>query len=118
MDGGGIEMSLSTHVLETSQGRPGVGVEVMLEAWLGEIWVEVGRSATDANGRCRDLLAEGAELRSGRYRLRFETGDFYARRGERCLYPFVEVVFEVMDERHYHVPLLLTANGYTTYRGS
>ena len=111
-------MGLTTHVLETSEGCPAAGVAVTLASWEEETWVERGGATTDADGRCGDLLASGTELRRGRYRMRFATGAFYAARGERSLYPHVEIVFEVHDGRHYHIPLLMTANGYTTYRGS
>jgi 5-hydroxyisourate hydrolase len=74
--------------------------------------------STDADGRCKALLSDGIELERGRYRVRFETGTYFASLGLRCLYPYVEIVFEVNERRHFHVPLLLTPNGYTTYRGS
>ncbi len=111
-------MGFSTHVLETSTGKPAVGVRATIAVMRNEAWVALGSSATNADGRCGDLLPPGTALDSGRYSVRFETGMYYAERGERCLYPYVEITFDVADERHYHIPLLLTANGYTTYRGS
>ena len=81
-------------------------------------WVAVGRGETDADGRCRTLLGD-RELEVGAYAIRFETGDYFHSMRVEALYPFVEIVFRVRDaEGHYHIPLLLTANGYTTYRGS
>lgn len=111
-------MGLSTHALETSTGQPAAGMGVSLANWHDDRWVETWTGHTDQDGRCKDLLPVGTELSPASYRLRFETGQFYTQRGERCLYPFVEIVFEVTDKRHYHVPLLIAANGYTTYRGS
>ncbi len=111
-------MGISTHVLETSLGLPAAGVRVRLERFEGESWVPIGSSTTDADGRCKRLLPEGAEAERGQYRVRFETGEYFARKNERCLYPHVEITVEVLDDRHHHIPLLLTANGYTTYRGS
>lgn len=111
-------MGISTHVLDTSLGSPAVHVAVSLSRRAGAAWEEVGSGATDQDGRCRELY-ESAEMQAGVYRVRFETEEYFARVGVRGLYPFVEIAFEVLaGERHYHVPLLLTANGYTTYRGS
>ncbi len=111
-------MGLSTHVLETSVGRPAAGVSLTLEAWRDDAWLLLHRAATDADGRCKDMLPSGAALQHGRYRICFSTGEYFAAKGEVCLYPYIEIVFVVADERHHHIPLLLTANGYTTYRGS
>lgn len=111
-------MGISTHVLDTSSGMPAVGVGVVLERFDRGAWKEIGSATTDADGRCKGLLREGAAVEFGRYRVRFDTGDYFAALRTGCLYPYVEIVFEVTDERHYHIPLLLTANGYTTYRGS
>ena len=111
-------MGISTHVLDTALGRPAAGVRVTLEQWESGVWEELYRGETDADGRCKSLLPEGTAVRNGRYCVRFKTGRYFEERAERCLYPYVEIVFEISDERHYHIPLLLTANGYTTYRGS
>ena len=111
-------MGISTHVLDTSSGLPAPGVGIRLERLDGEAWRALGRGATDGDGRCTTLLSGGGVAELGMYRVRFETGEYFAAKGVRCLYPYVEIVFEVADERHFHIPLLLTANGYTTYRGS
>jgi 5-hydroxyisourate hydrolase len=111
-------MGLSTHILDTSLGRPAADVGLVLSKLDGELWAEIGRSVTDADGRCRTLLGESS-LESATYKLRFETGAYFAAQGTIGLYPYVEIVFTVADPaQHYHIPLLLTANGYTTYRGS
>ena len=111
-------MGLSTHILDTSLGKPATGVTVALARRKGEEWDPVGAGSTDADGRCGTLLGERA-LEVGTYRLRFATSQYFAKQQVRCLYPWVEIVFTVTEpETHHHIPLLLTANGYTTYRGS
>lgn len=108
---------LTTHVLDTSRGRPagGVGVEVSKLIAGGE-WSALGKRSTDGDGRARDLIADDA-LVAGVYRLRFETGPYF--KDEESFYPFVDVVFEVRNPgEHHHVPLLISPFGYSTYRGS
>ena len=111
-------MALSTHVLDTALGQPAEGVALALARWGDTGWCEVGRGETDSEGRCRSLLGEQT-FTASIYRLRFETAPYFAAQHVTSLYPFVEIVFAVQTpEQHYHIPLLLTANGYTTYRGS
>ncbi len=82
-------------------------------------WVSLSESKTDSDGRARQLLPENVALQAGLYRVRFETAAYYQSQHLAGLYPYVEIAFEVRDSQgHYHIPLLLTANGYTTYRGS
>jgi len=112
-------MGISTHILDTALGRPAAGVAVSLARLMDSAWVPVNEAATDADGRCKYLLPEGEALQPGIYRVHFATASYYASTGLKGLYPYVEIVFEIGDgAQHYHVPLLLTANGYTTYRGS
>jgi 5-hydroxyisourate hydrolase len=117
-------MGISTHILDTAIGRPAAGVPVSLARWSAEQWHLVSESRTDADGRARGLLPEGVALEPGLYRVRFETAIYYEAQQLTGLYPYVEIAFEVRDageqagEQHFHIPLLLTANGYTTYRGS
>jgi 5-hydroxyisourate hydrolase len=112
-------MGISTHILDTALGRPAAEVAVSLARLMDGAWVAVNESATDADGRCKYLLPEGVALQAGIYRVHFATASYYASKGLKGLYPYVEVVFEITDGgQHYHIPLLLTANGYTTYRGS
>jgi 5-hydroxyisourate hydrolase len=112
-------MGISTHILDTALGRPAAEVPLALSFLGGDHWSLLSENRTDADGRCRQLLPEGAALRMGLYRIRFETIAYYQTQRLTGLYPFVEIAFEVRDsEQHYHIPLLLTANGYTTYRGS
>lgn len=108
---------ITTHVLDTAQGRPAVGVAVTLAVRDGDAWTDLAAGRTDAQGRAGDLLPQRAR-RGGTYRLRFEVGDYFAARGVAAFYPYVEIVFTLGDEPHYHVPLLVSPFGYTTYRGS
>jgi 5-hydroxyisourate hydrolase len=111
-------MGLSTHVLDTALGKPAAGVALVLSLETRDGWSEIGKGSTDVDGRCRTLLGEGM-LDQGTYKLRFETAPYFAAQKITGLYPYVEIVFAVADpSQHYHIPLLLAANGYTTYRGS
>ena len=102
---------ISTHVLDTSRGRPASGVPVVLERAVGAGWQAVGRGTTDSDGRVSDLL--GTLPEDGRYRLTCDTGAY------SHFYPEVTVTFMVeRGDGHYHVPLLLSPFGYSTYRGS
>jgi len=110
---------ITTHVLDTSLGQPAAGVPVILEIEKpAGAWKEISRGATDGDGRLRHLLAPGS-LVAGTYRLIFDTGSYFHSRKVESLYPLVSIVFEVRDaKQHYHIPLLLSPFGYSTYRGS
>lgn len=111
---------ISTHVLDTSRGKPSAGVAVRLDRRdASGAWTLISKSKTDSDGRCGQLLAEDKEYRAGEYRIVFETGHYFRSHGADGLYPYVEIAFVVHNgEAHYHIPLLLSPNGYTTYRGS
>ncbi len=112
-------MGLSTHILDTSLGKPAAGVAIVLERRdAAGHFLELGRGVTDADGRQRTLLGD-LVLQSGVHRLTFDTGAYFARAGIRGFYPSVTVLFEILDpSQHHHVPLLLNPFGYSTYRGS
>jgi 5-hydroxyisourate hydrolase len=102
-----------------SLGRPAVGVAVVLERGGQNQWTVVGHGATDADGRVRTLMEGDAPPTPGLYRLVFDTRRYFDGRGVQSLYPSVVVIFEVApNESRYHIPLLLSPFGYTTYRGS
>ena len=110
---------ISTHILDTSLGRPAAGVQVSLEQSEGGLWRELSTQATDVDGRVKELLPVNAVLQDGQYRLTFYTQAYYDAMGACGLYPVVQITVTVTDVAgHYHIPLLLTANGYSTYRGS
>ena len=106
---------ITTHVLDAVLGSPGAGVRVTLDQRVFEQWVGVGECVTDSDGRCRGLAADSER---GTYRLTFATGDYFRRLGRCSMYPEVVVIFEVSGDAAYHLPLLLSDNCYTTYRGS
>lgn len=112
-------MSISTHVLDTARGKPASGIAIRLEHLEGAGAALIGRGQTDPDGRLRDLVPEGAVISAGTHRLTFDTGAYFAATSTEAFYPEVSVVFEIRDPRqHYHVPLLLSPYGYSTYRGS
>lgn len=109
--------TLSTHVLDTARGRPAEGLAILLEAQEGSRFQELARGTTNADGRVKDFL-QGRTLAPGVYRLTFDTGAYFAAQGTKGFYPSVSVLFELGAESHYHVPLLLSPYGFSTYRGS
>ena len=112
--------AITTHVLDTSRGRPatGVPVELAIRDESGA-WRPIGRGATDADGRLRTLIPAGEALVAGVYRLVFDVEKYFSAADVRGFYPRVIVEFTVADgEPHYHVPLLLSPFGYSTYRGT
>lgn len=108
--------SLSTHVLDAVSGQPAVGVRVALERHAGDGWQLLGDGVTDTDGRLRDLVPDG--LGAGAHRLVFGTGEYFAATGQIGFYPEVTVAFTVTEDRHHHVPLLLSPYAFSTYRGS
>jgi 5-hydroxyisourate hydrolase len=110
---------ISTHILDLVCGKPAGGVPVRLEKQSDGDWKLLNSEVTDQDGRCAQLLREGEEISAGVYRLVFDTGSYYAQKQIKSLYPVVEVTFQAGDgEVHFHIALLLSPNGYTTYRGS
>lgn len=112
--------TISTHVLDTALGRPAAGVAITLER-VSETGLATlaGSGTTDDDGRLRDFLPAGGSLTAGDYRLRFDTAAYFAASDRESFYPSVTVEFRVTDmAAHYHVPLLLSPFGYSTYRGS
>ncbi|MGI9544439.1 MAG: hydroxyisourate hydrolase [Cyclobacteriaceae bacterium] len=110
---------ITTHVLDTSKGQPAAGISVTLQKPDGpDQWQILSSGITDADGRVSGLLSAEQVLPPGSYRLVFATGAYYKKRNIKGFYPEVSIVFETLDEGHYHVPLLLNPFGYSTYRGS
>ncbi|MBX3015930.1 MAG: 2-oxo-4-hydroxy-4-carboxy-5-ureidoimidazoline decarboxylase [Caldilineaceae bacterium] len=115
-----LRSPITTHVLDTSRGRPAAGIPVKLESATGtETWQAVATGITDSDGRAAHLLPPADTVAPGLYRLTFATGDYFRQQGMTSFYPYVVVTFAVeQPTEHYHVPLLLNPFGYSTYRGS
>lgn len=113
-------MSITTHVLDTSIGRPAAGVGVRLEYLDADgTWCAAGHGTTGADGRLGTLVGSGVPLAAGSYRLTFATAAYFTGRSVASFYPQVVVEFTIADgDAHYHVPLLISPFGYSTYRGS
>ena len=110
---------ITTHVLDTSRGGPAAGLTVILEVRQASEWAPVGRGVTDEKGRLT-TLTEGWQVAPGTYRLTFDVGDYHRWQGVAApFFPEVKVMFNVRDTaEHYHVPLLISPFGFTTYRGA
>ena len=109
---------ITTHILDTSLGKPARGVPISLERLRGSEWTKVGAGATDDDGRLKTLTPAGP-VEPGTYRIHFDTAAYFSALQVRGFYPYVDVVFDIVDgAAHYHVPLLINPYGYSTYRGS
>jgi len=110
---------ITTHILDTSRGKPAAGVNVVLEKpGSNDAWVLIGNGKTNSDGRVPELLHIDVILAPGTYRLTFDTGGYFNSHGINAFYPSVSITFQTADTSHYHVPLLLNPFGYSTYRGS
>lgn len=109
---------ITTHILDTTKGKPAAGVSIALSQQVENNWQEIARGITNADGRIAGLLPKESLLPFGVYKMTFYTKDYFAQNDTANFYPFVEIVFEVATTEHYHVPLLLNPFGYATYRGS
>lgn len=109
---------ITTHVLDTARGCPAEGMKVTLCRMQVDRWEIVARGQTTTDGRIGDWAAADGVPGNGIYIVRFETKDYFDRQRIPSFYPFVEVYFEVAADGHYHIPLLLSPYGYSTYRGS
>ncbi len=109
---------ITTHILDTAKGKPAAGVPVTLAQQTITGWQALAQGITNADGRIMDLLFKDTVLATGEYRLIFETEVYFTLQHIATFYPTVEIRFYVRDAAHYHVPLLLSPFGYTTYRGS
>jgi 5-hydroxyisourate hydrolase len=106
---------ITTHVLDAVLGKPAAGIQIRLDAAQGNGWTFVKEGVTDTDGRCRDLADITGE---GMYRLTFVTEPYLKSKGRSTIYPEIAITFQCDGEAHYHLPLLLSDNSYTTYRGS
>ena len=113
------EYRLSSHILDISTGLPAEIVPVKLEKLNQDTneWALIDQKKTDKNGRIGNFLQE-TKTDKGIYRLTFLIADYFAGKNTKSFYPFIEVVFEIKDDKHYHVPITLSPYGYSTYRGN
>ena len=109
---------ISTHILDTTKGRPAADVTIILYHGGNDEWTEIARGKTDKDGRIQDLTKKELPLQEGIYKMRFETKDYFDKDQIQTFYPYVEIIFEIESDQHYHIPLLLNPFGYSTYRGS
>lgn len=109
---------ISTHILDTSAGKPADGVNISISFLNDRSWIDSGEGITDKDGRISSLLDESTERKKGIYKIKFMTGDYFKNKGLKNFYPYVEIIFEIDSNEHYHIPLLISPFGYSTYRGS
>ena len=114
-----MKSPITTHVLDTARGCPAADIEVILESANADGFQSLSEGRTDADGRVGDLLPSDHSLQAGVYRLTFRVGPYFKAQDITAFYPEVAILFQVENqEDHYHVPLLLSPFGYSTYRGS
>ena len=109
---------ITTHILDTMKGQPAASVNVILLRGENDEWTEITRGSTNKDGRIMELLPINTIVAHGIYMLRFETKDYYDSQQIATFYPYVDIVFDIKTNDHYHIPLLLSPFGYSTYRGS
>jgi len=110
---------VTTHILDLARGKPAAGVPVVLSRQEGASWSELGRGQTDADGRIESLLSADNAPVAGMYCLRFDTAAYFTGIKVESFYPEVQITFQIRHtNEHYHVPLLISPFGYSTYRGS
>ncbi|WP_314278877.1 hydroxyisourate hydrolase [Capnocytophaga sputigena] len=111
---------LSSHILDISQGKPAPNVKIALSKQdKNQNWVLIDEKYTDNNGRIKDFLKEESNKNNnGVYKLTFYITPYFEKLKQKTFYPFIEVVFEIKDNQHYHIPITLSPYGYSTYRGN
>lgn len=113
------KFQLSSHILDITTGKPASNVKISLsKKGNNDTWVILEEKNTDSNGRINDFLEQDGKDNTGIYRLTFHTSPYFGSLGLKSFYPYIEVVFELVDDEHYHVPITLSPFGYSTYKGS
>jgi len=107
---------ITSHILNISTGKPVEGVRAVLFFQENNNWAEIAKDKTNSDGRIQEWLSK--EPAAGIYKIRFETKEYFNKNSIATFYPYVEIVFEIKSNEHYHIPLLLSPFGYSTYRGS
>ncbi len=114
-----VKFQLSSHILDITQGSPAPEVTIRLSKLNAKgKWVTIDEKVTDENGRIKDFLKQDGTDHRGIYKLTYFTAPYFKRLNQSSFYPFIEVVFEIKDKNHYHVPITLSPYGYSTYRGN
>lgn len=110
---------ITTHVLDTAIGKPAAGIDLTLSQFTNNEWKLLNGGTTNSDGRVSDLLTNDRVLNAGRYKVLFVTETYFQKQKVKAFYPYAEIVFDIEgDGQHYHIPLLLSPFGYSTYRGS
>lgn len=110
---------LSVHVLNLENGLPSPGINVTLEKNVGQDWKPLAQATTNEQGRIAELYPAKQAFETGQYRVVFKTGEYFRKTGRETFFPEIPVIFEVKQaDQHYHIPLLLSPYGFSTYRGS
>lgn len=110
---------LSVHVLNLDNGLPSANVKVVLETQQNNQWIEINSGTTNEQGRITELYPKDTALQKGIYKVTFKTGDWFRQKNQRSFFPEVPVVFVIDGSLdHYHIPLLISPYGYSTYRGN
>ena len=109
---------ITTHVLDTSLGKPAQGISIILEEKSNDGWNALGSGTTNSDGRISDLLPKEKKVSVGTYRLVFKVKPYFDEMKIKSFYPEITIEFEITSDTHYHVPLLLNPFGFSTYRGS
>ncbi|MEO6732203.1 MAG: hydroxyisourate hydrolase [Ferruginibacter sp.] len=108
---------ITTHILDTSKGKPAWGVAVVLYERLAHEDIEIAKGTTNKEGRLINLLQEGETLVPGIYKMTFDIKHYFSSDDIHTFYPVIEITFEIKQREHYHIPLLVSPFGYSTYRG-
>lgn len=109
---------VTTHILDTSKGKPAWGITVLLYQKVGGEWIQYAKGKTNSEGKILNLLEADVELPLGIYKLTFDTFHYFNTMDIESFYPTVEIIFDINTIEHYHIPLLISPFGYSTYRGS
>ena len=110
---------ITTHILDTAVGKPAEGIPISLSQLIENQWQQLGEGTTNGDGRVGHLLSEDTLLKAGRYKVFFNIEAYFKAQRIAAFYPYAEIVFDIEgDGQHYHIPLLLSPFGYSTYRGS
>ncbi|NVK38480.1 MAG: hydroxyisourate hydrolase [Gammaproteobacteria bacterium] len=113
-----MKSAITTHILDVNLGKPAANVNVVLYKIESGDHIKIAESETNEDGRIIDWMGD-AQREAGVYRITFDTDGYFNQLGERCFYPSVSIDFKIeYPAEHYHVPLLISAHGYSTYRGS